>query len=67
MPFTPFTPTTQPKKYNLGVPDVAELYGLSTRTVYRLLAQGRLKGHRIGTKVIRFNAEEVEAALVGGR
>src|ERR1700757_3565698 len=64
MPTKPATPT--PKKY-ITLNEVAETYGVSTRTVLRYLAEGRLKGYRVGPKLIRFNADEVERALVGER
>jgi excisionase family DNA binding protein len=60
-------PIDIPKKYDLGIADVAKMVGVHERTIYRYLSEGRLKGHRVGPKLIRFNADEVERALVGDR
>jgi excisionase family DNA binding protein len=58
--------TTQPKKF-ISARQVAQTYGISTRTILRYLSEGRLKGYRVGPKLIRLDADEVERALVGDR
>lgn len=40
-------------------------YQLSHRTVHRYMQDGLLKAYRVGPKMIRFDADEVERALVG--
>jgi excisionase family DNA binding protein len=47
--------------------EVCETYGISLRTLDRYIAEGRLKAYRIGPKMIRLDADEVERALVGDR
>jgi excisionase family DNA binding protein len=46
---------------------VRETYQVSHRTVARYLKDGRLKAYRVGPKMIRFDAAEVERALIGTR
>jgi excisionase family DNA binding protein len=55
-----------PRKY-VSERQVAQTYGISMRTVHRYVAQGRLKAYRVGPKLVRFDADEVERALVGNR
>jgi excisionase family DNA binding protein len=56
--------TTGPRKY-ISERQVAQTYGISVRTVHRYLQAGRLKGYRVGPKLIRFDADEVKRALIG--
>jgi excisionase family DNA binding protein len=46
----------------------AEYLGVTDRTIRQMLADGRLKGYRLGARVIRLRLDEVEAALqpIGG-
>jgi excisionase family DNA binding protein len=46
---------------------VCEIYVMSHRTVQRYLKDGLLKAYRVGPKMIRFDADEVERALIGDR
>lgn len=43
--------------------DAARLLGVTDRTVRNMLADGRLRGYRLG-RTIRLKLSEVEAALV---
>lgn len=52
---------------HLTVSEVAERYGLSTKTVRRYVASGTLPARRVGPRLIRLDADEVEAALFGRR
>ena len=46
----------------LTVKDVAELYCLCPREVYRSAARGRLpRGHKIGHRIRRWKASEIQA------
>jgi excisionase family DNA binding protein len=47
----------------LTVQQVADLYGMSTRTIRRYIADGRLTAHRVGPKLIRLDATQVENEL----
>ncbi len=49
----------------ITVRDVCQLYGLSERTVRRYLSDGRITAVRIGPRLIRLDAEQVERALTG--
>lgn len=42
----------------------AKMLGLTVRTIRSLIADGTLKGYRIGPRTIRLRLDEVEAALV---
>ena len=45
---------------SLSVPDVAKALGLSTKTVRRYIAAGLLTAYRVGPKLLRLNADEVD-------
>jgi excisionase family DNA binding protein len=48
----------------VSVNDVADHLGVSTRTIFAMLADGRLVGYRNGTRFIRLDLNEVDAAMV---
>lgn len=48
----------------LTIRETAALLALSTRTIHRYIAEGKLKAYRVaGEKVIRIKREDVEALL----
>lgn len=47
----------------LSIQQVAGTYGISTRTVRRYIASGRLTAHRVGPRLIRLDAAQVEKEL----
>jgi excisionase family DNA binding protein len=49
---------------DMSVKDVAAYLGVTTRTVYMMLADGRLKGYKCGYRLIRFRRDEVDSALI---
>ncbi len=49
----------------ITVADVVSDYGISERTCRRYIAEGRLVARRVGPRMIRLDADEVEAALFG--
>lgn len=49
----------------LSIKQVAELYGLSPRTIRRYIAEGRLHAVRVGPRVIRLDDNEVNRQLDG--
>lgn len=49
----------------ITVADVVQQFGLSERTVRRYLAEGRLSAVRVGPRLIRLDAEQVERELLG--
>jgi excisionase family DNA binding protein len=48
---------------DMSIKDVAEYVGVTKRTVYTMIADGRLKAYRLGDRIIRFRRDEVDAAL----
>ncbi|WP_245551779.1 helix-turn-helix domain-containing protein [Gordonia hirsuta] len=51
----------------LTIEQVSQKYEISTRTVRRYLASGRLRGYRIGPRMIRLDAAEVAEDLLGSQ
>jgi excisionase family DNA binding protein len=49
----------------ITIAQVADQYGLSTRTIRRYIADGRLTAYRIGPRAIRLDAEQVRRQLDG--
>lgn len=48
----------------LTIRETAALLALSTRTIHRYIAEGKLKAYRVaGEKVIRIKREDVDALL----
>jgi excisionase family DNA binding protein len=47
----------------VAISDVAEHLDVSTRTIHQMLADGRLVGYRNGTRFIRLDLNEVDAAM----
>lgn len=47
--------------------EVAEKLGVSTRTVLKMAADGRLAAVRLSSRAIRFKSEDVEALISGSR
>lgn len=45
------------------VNDAAEALGVSTRTIREFIARGTLTGYRLGTRMIRIDADELNALL----
>lgn len=43
--------------------EVADMFGISGRTVRRMIADGRLPAHRIGPRLVRIRRADVEQAL----
>ena len=49
----------------LTIRETATLLALSTRTIHRYIAEGKLKAYRVaGDKAIRLKREDVEALLI---
>lgn len=47
----------------LTIAEAAERLHVSTKTIRRYIASGRLTGYRVGTHLIRLNPSEVERLL----
>jgi excisionase family DNA binding protein len=48
---------------DMSVKDVAAYLHVTPRTVYTMMADGRLKAYKIGYRLIRFRRDEVDAAM----
>lgn len=44
--------------------EAAEFLGVTTRTVRKYIASGRLTAYRVGARMVRLDADEVEALPV---
>ncbi|GLE53730.1 excisionase family DNA-binding protein [Mycobacterium montefiorense] len=49
----------------ITVREVVNTYGIGERTVRRYIADGRLTAYRMGPRLIRLDAEQVEQELIG--
>mgnify|MGYP001176973600 CR=1 FL=1 len=47
----------------ISITDTAKLLGISTKTVRRCIADGRLKAVRIGPRLIRVDPESIQALM----
>ncbi|WP_068042568.1 AlpA family transcriptional regulator [Mycobacterium sp. E2733] len=58
-------PTLQPapRRQYVTVQQVSQQHQISERTVYRFVQRGILRPFRVGPKLIRFDADEVEQAF----
>jgi excisionase family DNA binding protein len=48
---------------DMSVKDVAEYLGVTTRTVYTMMADGRLQAYKCGCRLVRFRRSEIDAAM----
>jgi excisionase family DNA binding protein len=53
------------KKKMLSIQEVADIYAVSDRSVRRYIASGRLTAFRVGPRLIRLDAAQVEQELGG--
>ncbi|CAM3129791.1 excisionase family DNA binding protein [Williamsia muralis] len=51
-----------PRRY-VSIADAAEYLGVTDRTVRQMIADGRLTGYRNGTRLIRLDLNQVDAAM----
>lgn len=58
------TPKPQPphRRYE-SIPQAAERAGVTTRTIRRWIAQGKLTGYRAGNRMIRLDAKELDRMM----
>ncbi|MDK8490438.1 helix-turn-helix domain-containing protein [Enterococcus faecalis] len=55
--------SAQPKSRWVSVSGIAEEYGLSTRTVYRLIDDGKIEASYVTPRALRVNRESMEALI----
>ena len=48
---------------DMSIKAVAAYLGVTPRTVYTMIADGRLRAYKLGDRLIRFRRDEVDAAL----
>jgi len=68
----PHTQPPPPHRRYESIPQAAERAGVTTRTIRRWIAQGELTGFRMGKRMIRLDADELDKRLrpipaAGGR
>ncbi len=51
-----------PRKW-ISQQQAAEYLGVTTRTIRQMIADGRLTGYRSGSRLIRIDLDEIDAAL----
>ncbi len=50
----------------LRIPDAAERAAVSEPTIRRAIAAGKLQAYRVGPRMVRVRAEDVEAWVMAG-
>lgn len=52
----------------VGIPEAATYLDVATKTVRRMIAEGRLPAYRLGNRVIKVRIDDLDAALkpIGG-
>lgn len=56
-------PATKAQRRLSSLPDAAEHYGVSTKTLRRYISAGRITGYRFGPRMIRVDLDELDALL----
>lgn len=52
-----------PKGAYLSISDTADYLGVTTRTIRQMIADGRLRGYKLGARVVRLRRDEIDSAL----
>jgi excisionase family DNA binding protein len=47
----------------ISIADAAEYLGVTTRTIRQMIADGRLRGYRSGSRLVRLRVNEIDAAM----
>ena len=55
--------TLTPRRRYVKPAEAAEYLGVTTRTIRQMVADGRLTGYRSGTRLVRLDLNEVDAAM----
>jgi excisionase family DNA binding protein len=56
-------PTLSARRRYVKLGEAAEYLGVTDRTVRAMIADGRLTGYRSGTRLVRVDLDEVDAAM----
>ena len=54
---------TAPRRRYVTLAEAAEYLSVTTRTVRQMIADGRLIGYRSGTRIVRVDLNEIDAAM----
>lgn len=58
------SPTTQHNSRRYAKPaEAAEYLGVTARTIRQMIADGRITGYRSGTRLVRVDLNEIDAAM----
>jgi excisionase family DNA binding protein len=53
----------QKRRRYVSQPQAAEYLGVTSRTIRQMISDGRLTGYRSGTKIVRVDLDELDAAM----
>ena len=59
---TPAQPDQSPRRW-LSQQQAADYLGVTDRTIRNLISRGVVRGYRLGTRSVRIDARELDAAL----
>lgn len=52
-----------PERAYISITDAADYLGVTTRTIRQMIADGRLRGYRSGSRLVRLRLAEIDAAM----
>jgi excisionase family DNA binding protein len=47
----------------VSIADAADYLGVTTRTIRQMISDGRLRGYRSGSRLVRLRPDEIDAAM----
>ena len=56
-------PANKSQRRLSSLPDAAEQYGVSAKTLRRYISSGRITGYRFGPRMLRVDLDELDALL----
>lgn len=56
-------PNPNPQRRMSSLPDAAEQFGVSVKTLRRYISAGRITGYRFGPRMLRVDLNELDALL----
>lgn len=62
MPNSPALRAASERPY-LSIAETADYLGITTRTVRQMVADGRLRGYKLGARVVRLRRDEIDSAM----
>lgn len=63
MPKEPEMQETKNRRHYITLAEAAEYLSVTDRTVRQMIADGRLTGYRSGTRIVRVDLNEIDAAM----